>query len=402
MGHSNADTLDVAGDAKPLRVGIAGLGVAATQVLPAFEGSQRFQLAAGADIRSDVRSAFEGRYQRPTVASVEELADREDVDVVWIATPNTLHAAHTVAAAERGKHVICEKPIAVTLDECDLMIEAAERNGVRFLQGHSKIYQAPMREMREVVKSGRLGKVLQIQSTNYNDWLQRPRLAAELDAGQGGGIVYRQGPHMVDIVRYLGGGLVRNVRGTAGFGDPNFEAYGHFNALLEFEDGAAASLTFNGYGFFDVTELTWGLGESGYPQSGARRFPGYRPRLTGPADAERKSTVAEQRNTDGKADPAQRRQPFFGLTIVFCEHGVIRQSEDGLFVYTEDGREEIPCGASGAREAELTELGDALRENRPVFPDGRWGKATLEVCLAIMESGRTGSNVDMTAQVPAP
>lgn len=398
MDHSKSGR----GDPGPLRVGIAGLGVASTQVLPAFGKSERFVLAAGADIRPDVRTAFETRYGRPAVASVEELAQREDVDVVWIATPNTLHAEHSVTAAQNGKHVICEKPIAVTLDECDRMIEAAERNGVRFLQGHSKIYQAPLRKMREILKSGKLGKVLQIQSANYNDWLQRPRLAAELDTTKGGGIVYRQGPHMVDIVRFLGGGLVRNVRGAAGFGDANFEAYGHFNALLEFDCGAAASLTFNGYGFFDVTELTWDIGESGLPQTGARRFPGNRPRLKGAADAQRKSAVAEERGHGSKDDIAARRQPFFGLTIVFCEHGVIRQSPDGLFVYTEEGRQEIDCGSSGAREAELLELSDALREGRPVFPDGHWGKATLEVVLAIMESGRTGAVINMASQVPAP
>lgn len=399
MAHSNPP---IAASTAQLRVGIAGLGVASTQVLPAFHNNTRFALAAGADIREDVRAEFAARYGRPALASVGDLAARDDVDVIWIATPNTLHAEHTVIAAERGKHVICEKPIAVTLAECDRMIKVAADNGVRFLQGHSKIYQAPMRKMREIIKSGRLGRVLQIQSSNYNDWLQRPRLAAELDVQKGGGIVYRQGPHMVDIVRFLGGGLVKSVRGIAGRGDQNFDTYGHFSALLEFEAGTVATLTFNGYGLFDVTELTWEIGESGFPQSGARRFPGYRERLKGPADAERKSNVAQQRNSDGKADRSQRRQPFFGLTIVFCESGVIRQSPDGLFIYTEGGREEISCGESGAREAELVELADALKAGRPVFPDGQWGKATLEVCLAIMESGRTCKEIKMSAQVPAP
>ena len=396
MGRNNlaATTEDV------VRVGIAGLGVASTQVLPAFEGSRRFQLAAGADVRAEARADFEARYDRPAVTSVEALAQRDDVDVIWVSTPNTLHAEHSVCAAEHGKHIICEKPIAVSLEECDRMIAAAERNGVRFLQGHSKIYQAPIRKMREIITSGRLGRVLQIQAVNYNDWLQRPRLASELDERQGGGIVYRQGPHVVDIVRFLGGGMVATVRGTAGKGDRYFDAYGHFSALLEFEDGAAASITFNGYGYFDVTELTWDIGESGYSQTDGRRFPGGRPRIKGAADTKQKSDVARQRNTDGKV-PEDRRQPFFGLTIVLCEFGVIRQSPDGVYVYTEEGREEISCGRSGAREAELTELSDALREGRPVFPDGAWGKATLEVCLAIMESGRTGEIVEMSSQVAA-
>ncbi len=398
MDHNNSSHHET----PKLRVGIAGLGVASSQVLPAFKTSSAFYLAAGADIRIEARQAFEAAYDRPTVATVAELAARDDLDAIWISTPNTRHEEHAVCAAQNGKHVICEKPIAVTLDQCDRMIEAADANGVHFLQGHSKIYQAPIKKMREIINSKRLGRVLQIHSVNYNDWLQRPRLAAELDTTQGGGIVYRQGPHIIDIVRFLGGGLVRNVRGTAGKGDQNFDAYGHFNALLEFDNGVTASVAFNGYGYFDVTELTWGIGESGFPQTQARRFPGRRPRIKGPADPDVKSAVAQARGEEGKRDAAARRQPFFGLTIVLLEHGVLRQSPDGLYVYTEAGCEEVACASSGAREAELTELAEAISEGRQVFPDGRWGKATLEVCLAIMRSGQTGDMIELSSQVPSP
>lgn len=392
-----------AADLHALRVGVAGLGVAANQILPSFRDDGPYRLAAGADVRADARAAFEARYARPALASVDALCRRDDVDAVWISTPNTLHMAHTVTAARRGKHVICEKPMAVSLRQCDRMIRACEDAGVRFLQGHSKIYQAPMRKMREIIRSGRLGKVLQINSSNFNDWLQRPRLAAELDTTLGGGIVYRQGPHIIDIVRFLGGGMVRSVRGVSGRADPHFDTEGHFSALLEFEDGAAATVTFNGYGYFDVTELTWEIGESGYLQTGARTFPrADKPRLAGPADPDRKSAVAAARNAKPERDKAEKHQPFFGLTVVLCERGVIRQSPDGIYVYTETGREEIPLQASHGRSDELRELATAIAEGRPGFPDGYWGKATLEVCLAIMASSRDGRLRRLRHQVPAP
>ncbi len=389
--------------ARPLGVGVAGLGVASSQVLPSFREGQPYVLAAGADVRAEAREAFTARYGRPAVASVAALCRRDDVDAVWISTPNTLHMSHTVAAARAGKHVICEKPMAVTLRQCDRMIRACDDAGVRFLQGHSKIYQAPMRAIRDVIKSGRLGRVVQIQAANFNDWLQRPRLAPELDTTRGGGIVYRQGPHIVDIVRFIGGGMVRNVRGISGRADPHFDTEGHFSALLEFENGASATITFNGYGYFDVTELTWNIGESGFPQTEARSFPrADKPRLTGPADPNRKSTVAAARNAKPARDRSQKKQPFFGLTVVFCERGVIRQSPDGLYIYSEKGREEITCPPSHGRSEELQELASAIAEGRPGFPDGRWGKATLEVCLAIMASSRDGRLRKMSHQVPAP
>lgn len=381
---------------RPLRVGVAGLGVAASQILPSFKSGSAYELVAGADNRAEARAEFERRYGRDTVSSVKALCARDDIDAVWISTPNTMHAEHAVLAANAGKHIICEKPMAVTLRQCDRMIEAAEANHVVYLQGHSKIYQAPMKMMREIIKSGRLGRVIQIQSSNYNDWLQRPRLAAEVDTTKGGGLVYRQGPHIVDIVRFLGGGMVKSVRGVTGRADPHFDTEGHFSALLEFDNGAVATLTFNGYGYFDVTELTWGIGEGGHVQTAGRQFP-RKPRLTGPSDPAGKSEGAAAR--EERAD--NPRQPFFGLTIVTCERGAIRQSPDGLFVYTEDGREEVLCPPRGGRDDELRALSEALATGRPGFPDGRWGKATLEVCLAIMTSSKDGKVRKLHHQVPA-
>jgi phthalate 4,5-cis-dihydrodiol dehydrogenase len=386
----------------PLRIGVAGLGVASTQVLPAFKQKGKpYQLTAGADNRKDARSAFEKEYGCPAENSVEALCRRDDVDAVWISTPNTVHAEHAICVANHGKHIICEKPMAVTLAECERMIRAAARNKVHFLQGHSKIYGAPIKAMRDVVASGRLGKVLQIQSANYNDWLQRPRLAPEVDTKKGGGLVYRQGPHMIDIVRYIGGGKVKTVRGVAGRADRNFKTEGHFSAFLEFEKGAVATLTFNGYGYFDGAQLTWNIGESGLPQSGNRAFSSG-PRLTGPVDPKHKTEGAAKRQATKKGSREKRRQPFFGLTIVSCERGVIRQSPEGLYVYTEDGCEEIVCETGKGREGELLELASALAERRPAFPNGKWGKATLEVCLAIMASSRDGRSRTLRHQVAVP
>ena len=386
----------------PLRIGVAGLGVASTQVLPAFKQKGKpYRLVAGADNRAAARASFEEEYKCPTEESVEALCRRDDVDAVWISTPNTVHAEHAICAASHGKHIICEKPMAVTLSECERMIRAATKHKVQFLQGHSKIYGAPIKAIRDVLESGRLGEVIQIQTANYNDWLQRPRLASEVDTKKGGGLVYRQGPHMVDIVRYIGGGLVKSVRGVAGRADRNFKTEGHFSAFLEFEQGAVGTLAFNGYGYFDVAQLTWNIGEGGLPQIGSRAFP-KKPRLTGPVDPKRKTEGAARRQATKKGPKEKRQQPFFGLTIVSCERGVIRQSPKGLFIYTEDGCEEITCSIGGGREGELMELTNALSENRRAFPDGRWGKATLEVCLAIMASSRDGRTRRMHHQVAVP
>ncbi len=93
-------------------------------------------------------------------------------------------------------------------------------------------------------------------------------------------------------------------------------------------------------------------------------------------------------------------QPFFGLTIVSCERGDIRQSPDGIFVYTAEGRQEFPVDAQTGRIGDLQELVNCVRENRPSFCDARWAKATLEALLAIYDSSRERGEIVLSAQVP--
>jgi phthalate 4,5-cis-dihydrodiol dehydrogenase len=301
-----------------------------------------------------------------------------------------------VSAAENGKQVICEKPMAVTLDECDRMIEAAEKSAVKLLIGHSKISDPPVVKLGEVVSGKSLGPLVQIATWNYKGWLRSARLPAEVDTARGGGVVYRQGPHQIDVVRYIGGGLARSVRAVAGRWNPHFDTEGDYAAFLEFADGTPAALAFNGYGYFDITELTWDIGEGGEKVTGRYRR-SEEPK--GPVSPEERYAMPLRR--EARASGGERGQPFYGLTLVSCARGDIRQSPDGLYLYTEDGSREIPCPPDLGRGAELLKLRDAVARNDPVFPDGRWGKATLEVVLAILESSRTGREVGLHHQVPA-
>lgn len=381
----------------PLRFGIAGLGNAGHQVPSYFGKMPDVKLTAVADIRRDALAAFAAKYRDVRAfRSVEEMCRSEEVDAVWVATPNEFHAEHTIAAAEYGKHIICEKPMALSLEECDRMIAAADENGVKLLIGHSKISDPPVAKIREVVKSGRLGRLIQISTWNYKGWLQSPRLAAEVDTARGGGVLYRQGPHQIDIVRYIGGGMVRSVRGTAGRWNPYFDTEGNFTAFLQLDDGIPATLVFNGYGYFDMTELTWGIGEGGEQVSGRHKEREWQKGPVDPADRYAMPLRSETRQTEGK-----RRQPFYGLTLVSCEKGDIRQSPEGLYIYTEQGREEVLCRPDLGRGTELMKLYEAVTEARPPFPDGCWGKATLEVVLALLRSSSERREVYLSHQVPS-
>lgn len=403
-----------------LRLGVVGLGMGAGRVIPEIAQLPFIQLTAGADVRKHALEQFHSDFGAATYTSVEDMCASPDIDAVYVATPHEFHAEHSIVALNNKKHVIVEKPMALSIEECEAMNAAAEKNGVKLLCGHTHSFDPPVRRMAELVRSGEIGGPLMINSSYYKNFIYRP--FSDHDVAMSRGIVLNQGPHQVDVVRLLGGGMVRSVRATAGAADlargepPERPAEGHYVCYLEFEDGLPASLVFSGYAYLDTAELVWGIGEGGLQvdqQSfvDAHRF--FRDIGTGPDRGQRMEQLLESWRYGGErvgewfgggasgGAGGERHQPFFGLTVVTCEHGDIRQSPDGIYVYSESGRREVPIqkGAHG-REAEMRELYDAVVEGRPAFHDGRWGEATLEVCLAILESSARHEEIRMSHQVP--
>jgi len=99
-----------------LKIGVAGLGRAFSLMLPAFTQDPRVEIVAGADPREEARRQFAAQFKAKAFDSVEKLAAQAEVDVVYVATPHQLHAAHACAAAAAGKHVLVEKPMALSLE----------------------------------------------------------------------------------------------------------------------------------------------------------------------------------------------------------------------------------------------------------------------------------------------
>lgn len=390
-----------------LRLGIAGLGVASTQILPPLAKLPYIKIAAAADTRGDALAKFRETYRGETFTSVDALCGSGEIDAVYIATPNSLHAEHAITAAKHGKHIIVEKPMAMTLAECDAMNEAAERYGVQLLCGHTHSFDPPIRKIREIVRSGELGKLRMINTWNFNEFMYRPRMRHELAMSRG--VVLNQGPHHVDVVRLIGGGLVRSVRAMTGIWDKARQWEGSYTCYLEFEDGTPATLVYSGYGFFDTAELFDWVGEGGQyrePKTNLNVRARLREVRTPAEEEQLKEDMRFGGAREGEFSHAwsgERKQPFFGLTIVSCEKGDIRQTPDGLRVYGEREQREIPLAAGRrGREAEVEELYNAVVNHRPVFHDGRWGAATLEVCLAMLESAERRGEILLSHQVPSP
>jgi phthalate 4,5-cis-dihydrodiol dehydrogenase len=282
-----------------IRLGIVGMGAAARALVPAVAKHPGMRVVAVCDPVDEVREAAARRLDARAVASIDELLALADVDAVYIATPTDLHAAHVVASAAAGKHVLVEKPMATTLDEATRMIDACERAGVVLTVGHSHSFDEPYRAMRDVIASGTLGRAHLLHNIYYSDWVYRPRRPEELDERLGGGITFRQGAHQFDILRLLGGGLVRSVRAHTFDWDPQRPVIGAHTVMLTFADGAVATAIYNGYGAFPSSEITYGIGEIGYPSDarpGAALRRPMKPRANDRARARRRPSRSLLRN----------------------------------------------------------------------------------------------------------
>ena len=387
-----------------VRLGVAGLGRAFTLMLPTFRAHPRVELVAAADPRPEARARFEREFGARTYASVRELAADDAVDAIYIATPHQDHAEHAIEALAGGKHVLVEKPMALTLEEASAMVAAARDASRHLVVGHSHSFDAPVRRARAIVASGAVGRVRMITALNFTDFLYRPRRPEELDTRAGGGVIFSQAAHQVDVVRLLGGGLAKSVRTHTGAWDPARPTEGAYAALLTFADGAHASLVYSGYGHFDADELCGWVSEVGQPKDenaygSARRALA---KLSG-LEAE---AAAKNARAYGCADEAAggAETPWhehFGLVIVSCEKADIRPTPKGVMVYGDATRDFEPLAKPAVPRGEvLDELCDAVLLGKPAVHDGEWGRATLEVCLAMLRSAREAREIELLHQVP--
>ena len=386
------------GTERKLRLGVAGLGRAFTVMLPTFMRDPRLALVAAADPRPEARERFAADFSAKTYESVEELCADPAVEIVYVATPHQHHARHATLAAQHGKHVLVEKPMALTLDDCAAMIAAAKQASVHLIVGHSHSFDAPILRARELINSGEYGAVRMITALNYTDFLIRPRRPEELDTAQGGGAVFNQAAHQVDIVRLLGGGRVKTVRAATGAWDAARPTEGAYSALLTFESGAFASLTYGGYGHFDSDEFSGWVGEMGQAKQPYARKP------QGFASAADEAAFKSARNYGGPAYQPPAAQDLahqhFGTIIVSCERADLRPVPNGVTIY-QNGTERLdPLPAPAVPRAEvIDELYAAVANGMPPLHDGAWAMATLEVCLAMLQSAREGRDVTLSHQV---
>ena len=186
----------------PIRVGIIGAGNIANIHAEAFRFVPDAEVVAVASLDGEQGQALARQYRVPNVfADYRELLRLSNLDAVTIACPNDLHARVTIDAAAAGKHVICEKPMALNLEECDAMIEACLKAGVLLLYAEQHLFAPKYVHAKTMADEGALGRVHYVRHSwchdgPHSDWFWDVEHS-------GGGVLMDMGCHSIALARWV-------------------------------------------------------------------------------------------------------------------------------------------------------------------------------------------------------
>lgn len=233
--------------------GVIGCGVISDTHIKAIKELDNAHLVAVCDTQEDAAKAKAEKWECEWHTDLPDMLARDDIHVVNVVVPSGLHAKLGIQAAEAGKHVICTKPIDITLEAIDALIEAGERNNVKIGATHQcrdfKIY----RRLKDAIEEGRLGKML--YGNVRVPWYRTDEYYADgwhgTKALDGGGALINQSIHYIDLLIWMMG-EVKTVCGLADALDHDIEVEDCATAALHFENGTQGMIqgttcTYRGY-----------------------------------------------------------------------------------------------------------------------------------------------------------
>jgi predicted dehydrogenase len=245
----------------PIGYAVVGLGwISQAAVLPAFRNARgNSRLAALVSGDPEKRGSLADRYDLRSDATFgyeeyEACLDRDDVDAVYIAVPNHLHREYTVRAAERGVHVLCEKPMAGTEEDCRAMIQACDAAGVQLMVAYRLHLEPANLHLVDLVQSGRIGRPRSFDAV-FTESVAEDDIRLE-PPGKGGGPLYDIGVYCINAARYLFQAEPESVVGMRASRPqaPLDQASEMLSCALRFPGGRLASFTC-GFGAHAVSTL---------------------------------------------------------------------------------------------------------------------------------------------------
>ena len=228
---------------KPIRWGLVGCGdIAEKRVAPALQAAPGATLLACSRKQPARLSAFQQRHNIPKgyLDPAEIFADPE-IDAVYLATPVFLHCLHTLEAAEQGKHVLCEKPMAMDATECQRMVDACRSHGVKLGIAYYRRFYPVVQKIQELLRAGALGKVILVRTTLVEPTPLEPAAWRFVPDQGGGGLLMDMASHRLDLLCMLFGQPV-SVSALTGTRELNIPVEDTGSLLIQFAGGVQAAV----------------------------------------------------------------------------------------------------------------------------------------------------------------
>jgi predicted dehydrogenase len=343
-------------------LGVAHIGAGSIGVLraQAVARTEQLQLKVVADLRRDAAESVARSHGCDHTDSWEKAINRPDVDLVIISTPPSLHAQMAVAAAQAGKHILVEKPIAHSLADAERMCDVAQQCGVLLKTGFNHRYFPSMAFAKRLIQSGRIGEIIRVHAYAGHPGGKEfgPNWVTD-GAITGGGSLVDNGIHILDLTRFfLGDVELQTGKGyVANLVWPFEQAEDNSFALFQSPTGAVAYVhaswtEWRGYYFSVEAQGTRGYVRASYPPM-----------------------LAEWGEIPQPGVRAKRRYNLFPKFQVLERLKSWRWTIVQSFV------------------EEMTDFAEGIRVGRDVAPTGRDGLRTLQMAHAIYRSSRDGQEV---------
>jgi UDP-N-acetyl-2-amino-2-deoxyglucuronate dehydrogenase len=338
---------------RTIRVALVGCGRISRNHFESIERVDGLELVAVCDIvEARAREAGE-QYKVPWFVSLEAMLAEVSSDAVVIATPSGLHPAHGMIAARAGRHVIAEKPMAISLAAADALVQACDDNGVKLFVVKQNRLNPPIQLLKRAIDRGRFGRIYMANCTVH--WT-RPQEYYDQAPWRGtwefdGGAFMNQASHYVDLMQWLVGPVESVMAKTATLAR-RIEAEDTGIAVVKFRSGALATI--------EVTMLTF------------------------PRNLEGSITILGEKGT----------VKIGGTAVNKVEHWSFSEYDDDDKL-VEQASTNPPTVYGFGHEAYYRNVLAVLRGEARPDTDGRAGRKSLELILAIYESARTGRDVPL-------
>ena len=342
---------------RKLKWGVIGSGgIAGRRTIPeGITKARNAQLSAVFDINQKVNSKVAKEYGAEQAASINELLDA-DIDAIYVATPAHVHAEQVRACAEAGKHVLCEKPLGMTVAEAENMIELCRQRGVKLGCAFMMRFVAQHQKALRLIKEGRLGRPVYARA-QLSCWYPPIEGAWRQDpATGGGGALIDMGGHCIDLLEMFFGRITR-VSCFINNSIHNYKSEDSATAMLFFENGALATVDT----FFCIPDNSSKNVLELYGSKGSILAEG----TVGQGPAGRMVAFLEQ---DGGDYDAQQ----------------VRSAAEGMAIEPEP---------VNTYQAEIEEFSRAVLEDRQPAISGELGLRSQKILTACYESAKSGKAI---------